>query len=437
MAADEEKTDIPYKPIFGRVPEVMAGRSELLDRHVLALRSGPGDPLFTRVFVGERGVGKTAYLAVLERAMREQHGWIVLHHQAREDESAIPDLLTRLPDATTAAWGGRGRGQRELQRELTVEVNAAIVKVSGRVSDPTPSAPDSALRGFERALRKLGPRATERDSGILIAIDEAQVLNTNHLGELGAIAQVLAHEEDHPIALALAGTRELTELLLASGTFLERQRPTELQMLTRDEASLALIEPAAARGVRWEPDALKQVVDAARGYPYFIQLGGYHAWEHAAGATTITRADADHASDQVIEEADRIFIQRWRRLGPAQKQYLAAAAIAAAQAGGGIVRTGALNATLGKTHAELTRVRSALINDHRLLRASSQGEIQFTIPRFADWLHAKLLADTDGSEFSSYLTTPRPPQTLGPGDADRIRPRQTHHPDANNPEPQR
>lgn len=64
--------------------------------------------------------------------------------------------------------GARFRGWRSLERELTVELNAAVVKVRGRVAPPTANPEGSAVHALERALRHVGAYATEQQMGLLI-----------------------------------------------------------------------------------------------------------------------------------------------------------------------------------------------------------------------------------------------------------------------------
>ena len=192
------------------------------------------------------------------------------------------------------------------------------------------------------------------------------------------IAQTVAHGEGHPVAIAIAGTPELSGQLLRSGSFLERMPRTELGMLSRDEARLALLEPANARGVIWDEPGLNAVCSAAGGYPYFVQLGGHHAWEHATDPDRITGQDALSACRQINDNANRMFRDRWARLGPAQREYLATVAISVLEAPQlNSVATRHIAAVLGKQHSELTRVRSSLINDHHLLRPVGRGEVEF------------------------------------------------------------
>ena len=97
-------------------------------------------------------------------------------------------------------------------------------------------------------------------------------------------------------------------------------------MLTGEETRLALLEPASAHGVAWSKDALDVVATAAGGYPYFVQVGGERAWRSAHGAATIELVAGEAGATAIAERADQMFRDRWKRLGPAQQRYLAAAA---------------------------------------------------------------------------------------------------------------
>lgn len=165
----------------------------------------------------------------------------------------------------------------------------------------------------------------------------------------------------------------------------------------------------------WDEDALNLVCDAAGGYPYFVQLGGYHAWEPANGQPRIASPDALHAAGAIQTDADRMVRDRWARLGPTQREYLVATAVAQLeQPGRASVPTGEIASRLGKQHSELTRVRSTLINDHHPLRATARGELEFALPRFRTWLQDQI-APAPGAgeravanpEFTRYVSASR------------------------------
>ncbi len=372
----------PYTPSFGMVPYVLAGRAELLEEHVTGLRSGPGNARFTHALTGDRGVGKTAFLTVLGQRMAGE-GWAILAYQARRERDAVRELLEQLPDALRQSWPARSL--RWLQRELSVEVNAGVVKVTGKLVAP-PTEQRDFVMPLQRALRRVGERAAKRGSGLLLTIDEAQTVPLDALADLGMIIQTVAHRDSLPIAFVFAGTPELGEILLRSGSFLERMPRTELRMLTRDESRLALLEPASAHGVVWTQQALDVVVAAAGGYPYFVQVGGERAWRAADGGPTIGLPAGEAAAGAIAHRADQMFRDRWKRLGPAQQRYLAAAAIATHGAPGRAVPTGEIASALGKQQTQLSRVRASLIEEHHLLRAGDYRHVEFAFPRFAVWL---------------------------------------------------
>lgn len=245
----------PYTPSFGMVPHVLAGRTELLQEHLAGLRSGPGNARFTHALTGDRGVGKTAFLTVLGQRMAGE-GWAVLPCQARRERDAVHELLEQLPHALRQSWPARSL--RGLQRELSVELNADVVKVTGKLATPATEQRDFVMP-LQRALRRVGERAAKRGSGLLLTIDEAQTVPLEALADLGMIIQTVAHRDSLPVAFVFAGTPELGEILLRSGSFLERMLRTELRMFTGDETRLALLEPASAHGVTWTTEALDVV----------------------------------------------------------------------------------------------------------------------------------------------------------------------------------
>ncbi|MGO9956460.1 MAG: ATP-binding protein [Solirubrobacteraceae bacterium] len=393
----------PYAPGFGVVPPVPVGRGALLSEHERGLLHDPGDPHYTWALIGERGVGKTVYLTMLGERMRDR-GWAVLDYQAIADHDPLRDLLKILPDAL--GCHSRGRGWRSLQRELTVEPGAAVIKLQGRLTTPAPGSGEggSDRLALERALRHVGDYATKQHVGLLITIDEAQTLGQN-LKPLGAVMQMVTSRQRQPIAFALAGTPELGQLLQRSDSFPERMPRAELEMLTDEQSRLALLEPANARQVTWDETSARLIADAAAGYPYFVQLGGYEAW-HAEPSEHMIGQDAGARAVRAIKAAaDRIFRDRWDRLGPVQRAYLASAAVIALEDHPAGISTGQVARALGKQQTELSMIRRALIEEHHLLRAGARGYLLFAFPRFQLWLQEQLVSPQPAEGFEGLLAT--------------------------------
>jgi hypothetical protein len=390
----------PYAPGFGLVPPVPVGRGPLLDQHERGLVHGPGDPHYTWALTGERGVGKTVYLTMLGERMRAR-GWAVLDYQAIAEQDPLRDLLDKLPDALAGHW--RGRAWRSLERELTVQLNAAVIKVQGRVATPAGGGEGrSAALALERALRPVGNYATKKRVGLLITIDEAQTLGAN-LKALGAVMQMVTSRQRRPIAFALAGTPELGQLLLRSGSFPERMPRAELEMLSDEQSRLALLQPANARQVTWDETAARAIAQAAGGYPYFVQLGGYEAWRAEPSEHAIGEHAGAVAVAAIKAAADRMFRDRWERLGPVQRAYLACAVVIGREDHPAGISTGEIARALGKEQTELSMIRRALIEEHHLLRAGARGFVVFAFPRFQLWLAEQLASSRPAEGFEGLL----------------------------------
>src|SRR5436305_947731 len=88
-------------------------------------------------------------------------------------------------------------------------------------------------------------------------------------------------------------------------------------------AELAIVKPARNEGVEFESGAVKAIISKTRGYPYFLQEWGKHAWE-VATQSPISQTDIEHASQTAISALDESFfrVRFDRRITPAEKTYL-------------------------------------------------------------------------------------------------------------------
>ncbi len=91
--------------------------------------------------------------------------------------------------------------------------------------------------------------------------------------------------------------------------------------LTDAEAELAVVKPARDEGVDYDSDAISAIISKTRGYPYFLQEWGKHAWE-AAKQSPITAKDVEIASTTAIADSHDRFFLVFERLTPTEKTYL-------------------------------------------------------------------------------------------------------------------
>jgi hypothetical protein len=151
--------------------------------------------------------------------------------------------------------------------------------------------------------------------------------------------------------------------------------------LNAAEAALAIVKPARDEGVEYIPGAVDAIISKTRGYPYFLQEWGKHAWD-TAKQTPITAADVEAASTNAIAALDESFFRvRFDRLTPTERTYLRAMA----DLGPGPHRSGDIADRLKRQVSSLGPVRSSLIAKG-MIWSPSHGDTAFTVPLFDEFM---------------------------------------------------
>lgn len=196
--------------------------------------------------------------------------------------------------------------------------------------------PAAALRGEERLAalrRRTGSRLPGVSNEPEVRDDDASALLAAWVGASAAPLVLLLDEiqtvepapgRDLFDAVQRAGRRELPFLLIAAGTpdaprrlretatFTERAlERVPVGRLSQAAAAAALAEPAAAGGRPIETAALELLLGAAQNYPYFLQLLGRAAWDHADGAPRIGLEAARRARARTAGDLDRFYAERF------------------------------------------------------------------------------------------------------------------------------
>src|SRR5262249_40432340 len=155
----------------------------------------------------------------------------------------------------------------------------------------------------------------------------------------------------------------------------------EIGPLTGQAARQAVIKPAEKEEVEFESDAVEAIISQTRGYPYFLQEWGKHAWD-VATASPINKNDVLKASAQAIAALDEsIFRVRFDRLTPLQKRYLRAMA----ELGQGPHRSGDIANLLNRKVTALGPTRNELIGKG-MIWSPNHGDTAFTVPLFDEFM---------------------------------------------------
>ena len=159
------------------------------------------------------------------------------------------------------------------------------------------------------------------------------------------------------------------------------------------DARKALESPANAPGVQFDDDAVQSIIAHTRGYPYFLQEWGKHAWD-LADASPITLSDVEHASNVAIAALDESFFRvRFDRMTPLERRYLRAMA----ELGPGPHRSGDIAAVLGREVSALAPTRGKIISKG-MVWSPSHGDTAFTVPLFDEFMKRIMPGDAWRSE---------------------------------------
>ena len=110
------------------------------------------------------------------------------------------------------------------------------------------------------------------------------------------------------------GLVDLGQELQSSSPFFNIFRPLRLRLFSEQE-SRQLIEDSLRRvGGRFPADLLESVLELGGGYPFFLQMAGYHAFDLLVSSKEWTKSWEKVLRDTVKEEAARHFKSCWRKL---------------------------------------------------------------------------------------------------------------------------
>lgn len=249
--------------------------------------------------------------------------------------------------------------------------------------DPEPGLADNGdLEGdLSMLLEQVGLAAKAADNVVAIYIDELQYVEEHQLAALIS-ALHRCSQKQLPLAVIGAGLPQLRGKMGEAKSYAERLFDfPEIGPLNPEDAAGAIAKPVKDEGAEVDSDAVTLIVTETKGYPYFLQEWGKHAWD-IAPQSPITAKDVKGASKQTIATLDESFFRvRFDRLTPKEKQYLRAMA----EQGPGPHRSGDIAAELNRETSSLGPVRSSLIVKG-MIWSPTHGDTAFTVPLFDEFM---------------------------------------------------
>jgi hypothetical protein len=375
----------PYAPGAGSPPPELAGRDAVREKMRLCIeRLRRGKPAKSMMLVGLRGVGKTV---LLDQMMKdaEASGVVTIRIEAPEGKS-LPAVL-----APQLRLGLLKLSRIEKAKEVAIRGLRALAGFVGKMRityndievgldyEPEPGLADNGdLEGdLTMLLEQVGRAAKAAGTLVALFIDELQYVPEHQMAALISALHRCAQLQ-LPLVVVGAGLPQLQGRMGEAKSYAERLFDfPAIGPLDAADASNAIVKPAHDEGVEVDDDAVALIVNYTKGYPYFLQEWGKHAWD-VATTSPITRQNVETASVEAIAALDESFFRvRFDRLTPTEKKYLRAMA----ELGAGPHRSGDIAAELRRESSSLGPVRSSLISKG-MVWSPTHGDTAFTVPLF-------------------------------------------------------
>lgn len=286
------RIDSVFVPSFGNRPGRLVGRGEILSSCIAGLKSKPGSKERAVLILGQRGTGKTVLLLeIADLARKEDY---IVASPTVVTKGMLARIVEKIQDEGEAFL-------KNSSRKLTGgSLGAFGFSVGLQFSDA-----DRDTKSPSYKLTKLCEAINSKGRGILILIDEVQANNAD-LKELIITYQELVGKGCN-IALVMAGIPSAVSATLNDKvlTFLNRAKKEQLLPLKNGDVD-AFYKQAFQKLKLNVPNVIrKQMVEAAKGSPYMMQLLGHYTVVCAAEKTNVSR-EIFRAAQQRAEE---VFIQ--------------------------------------------------------------------------------------------------------------------------------
>jgi len=257
--------------------------------------------------------------------------------------------------------------------------------------EPEPGLADNGdlEHDLQALLEAVGTAAKAAGTALVLFVDELQYVEEDQLAALITALHRTAQRR-LPVVLVGAGLPQLRGQMGRAKSYAERLFDfPEIGPLPEVAARTAIAKPAEDNGVTVAEDAMASILRQTRGYPYFLQEWGKHAWDTAT-ASPISGDDVRRASQSAIAALDESFFRvRFDRLTPLEKRYLRAMA----ELGPGPHRSGDIAVQLGRAVTSLGPTRGQLIAKG-MIWSPNHGDTAFTVPLFDEFMR-RIMPGTD------------------------------------------
>ena len=355
-----------FQPTFGNRPNEYIGRDKIIDQFMEGLREPVGSRNRCTLFLGQRGMGKTALLLELgDRAAKQNY--VVARVTAFEG----------MPKAIIEQIQLNGSPHFKDEKRKVSGFNAGALGFSLGL---TFSEAAERQYGFRSKMSLLCDRLAEKNKGVLILIDE--VCSSAAMREVASAYQELVGDGKN-IAIAMAGLPHAVSSVLNDNvlTFLNRATKVEIGPISTNLIQAYYDQVFRTIGIQATDEILHKAATATQGFPYLMQLVGYYLIKYTPEDGEIDKSILKKAEKSAMKDLeDNVFKPILAPLSDNDRLFLKAMAEC-----GETVTTAKLQSNMGEKGQALQTYRKRLL-DAGVIATPRRGELVFTVPYFEKYL---------------------------------------------------
>ena len=383
----------PFSPGAGSPPPELAGRADVIETaRILMGRIKLHKPEKSLLLTGLRGVGKTVLLNKMEALARDT-GYKTIMIEAQEGRPLAAALVPALRNVLYELNLVKNAGEKARRALMILRNFIGSVKLSygdfGIDLEPLPGKGDTGdmTMDLPELLLSVAEAAEEKESGVVIFIDEMQILAPLEFTSL-ILAMHKLQQRQAPLVLIGGGLPTIPRLAGEAKSYAERLFSYPIiGQLSLEDATAALRRPVEQEGLQFSDAAVATIYRHSQGYPYFLQEWGYQVWNNLPeDAACIQESDVDAVTGNALRRLDENFFRvRYDRLTEGEKHFMRAMA----ELEPGDCRTADLAKLLGKSVNALAPARSSLIKKG-MIYSPRHGVLAYSVPLFGDFMRRSI-----------------------------------------------
>ena len=368
------------------MPTYLAGRDEDIDNiEQMFIALTMNVPTQSVIFSGLRGVGKTVLINKLQKIAEDKD--IFCKHIEVEERNDFISQIATCSQAFLRKVSAKEKFKNLIQKPLDA-IKALVVSFDPNDNTFSLSLQERELykstnltQSLTEVFTTIGETAYKSEIPICFFIDEIQYMKATELGSLIA-ALHRTNQLGYPVMIIGAGLPKIYKMLSDEKSYSERLfLYKEIGSLTGEQSRKAIEEPAKKFGISYTDEAITEIINITKGYPFFIQQLCQIVYKET-NKNIIEIDDIKNIIEMFFNTLDTGFFKvRYERCSDGDKKFIFA-----------MVKCDELPCTISNIAGQLKKkvktispTRAQLINKG-IIYPVRHSELDFTVPEFSGFV---------------------------------------------------